>query len=46
MFLRVSIPGGSEDGVAEIEDYIATLPEPNYGEQLQDFSLAGQPAEY
>ncbi|MEO0894014.1 MAG: di-heme oxidoredictase family protein [Pseudomonadota bacterium] len=46
MFLRVSIPGGPEDGIAEIEGYLATLPEPNYGKQLQDFGLAGHPAEY
>ncbi|MEM9212207.1 MAG: di-heme oxidoredictase family protein, partial [Pseudomonadota bacterium] len=46
MFLRISIPGGAEDTIAEIEDYIATLPDPNYGEQLQDFSVAGIPAEY
>ncbi|MEL6584914.1 MAG: di-heme oxidoredictase family protein [Pseudomonadota bacterium] len=44
MFLRVSIPGGP--GIAEIEDYIATLPEPTYGSQMQDFSLAGHAAEY
>ena len=46
MFLRVSIPGGTKDDIAEIEDYIATAPEPTYGTQLQDFSLAGHPAEY
>ncbi len=46
MFLRVSIPGAPEDGIAEIEDYLATLPDPTYGRQLQDFSLAGHPAEY
>lgn len=46
MFLRVSIPGGPMDAIAEIEDYIATAPEPTYGTQLQDFSLAGHPAEY
>ncbi|MCX8953617.1 c-type cytochrome [Ruegeria sp. NA] len=46
MFLRVSIPGTSEDGYAAIEDYIATLPEPTYGGQMQDFALAGHPAEY
>ncbi|WP_199913472.1 di-heme oxidoredictase family protein [Ruegeria sp. Alg231-54] len=46
MFLRVSIPGTSEDGYAEIEDYIATLPEPNYGGQMQDLALPGHPAEY
>ena len=44
MFLRVSIPGGA--GIAEIEDYIATLPEPTYGTQMQDFGLPGLPAEY
>lgn len=43
MFLRVSIPGGPT--VAEIEDYIATQPEPNYGGQIQEFSVAGIPAE-
>ena len=46
MFLRVSIPGAPEDGYAGIEDYIATQPEPNYGGQMQDFALAGHPAEY
>ncbi len=46
MFLRVSIPGNPEDAPAEIEDYIATLPDPNYGGQMQDFALAGHPAEY
>ncbi|MDX1784831.1 MAG: di-heme oxidoredictase family protein [Roseovarius sp.] len=46
MFLRVSIPGTEADAIAEIEDYIASLPEPTYGTQLQDFSLPGIPAEY
>ncbi|MEM7742455.1 MAG: di-heme oxidoredictase family protein [Pseudomonadota bacterium] len=46
MFLRVSIPGGPEDTVAEIEGYLATLPEPTYGTQLQDFALPGHRAEY
>ncbi|SDX90188.1 CxxC motif-containing protein, DUF1111 family [Ruegeria halocynthiae] len=46
MFLRVSIPGTPEDAPAEIKDYIATLPDPNYGGQMQDFALAGHPAEY
>jgi len=46
MFLRVSIPGSPDDAIAEIESYLATLPEPTYGTQLQDFSLAGHPAEY
>lgn len=46
MFLRISIPGGPDDGIAEIEDYLATLPDPHYGTQMQDFSVAGVPAEY
>jgi len=46
MFLRISIPGGPDDGVGEIKDYLATLPDPNYGTQMQDFSLAGHPSEY
>nr|WP_026198399.1 di-heme oxidoredictase family protein [Wenxinia marina] len=46
MFLRVSIPGGPEAAIAEIEDYIGTLPDPTYGGQLQDFGTAGHPAEY
>lgn len=45
MLLRVSIPANQEAGIAEIKDYIATLPDPTYGEQIQDFSLAGHPAE-
>ena len=39
MFLRLSIPGGV--GVAEIEGYLASLPEPTYGRQLQDISVGG-----
>ncbi|MEM1129483.1 MAG: di-heme oxidoredictase family protein [Pseudomonadota bacterium] len=46
MFLRVAIPGDPEAAKAEIKDYIPTAPDPNYGRQLQDFSLAGHPAEY
>ena len=42
MFLRVSIP----DVARQTEDYLATLPEPTYGTQLQDFGTAGQRAEY
>ncbi|OWU84679.1 thiol oxidoreductase [Oceanicola sp. 22II-s10i] len=44
MFLRISIPGGPDpDG---IEGWLATLPDPVYGQQLQDFGTAGVPAEY
>ncbi|WP_371808980.1 di-heme oxidoredictase family protein [Ruegeria sp. HKCCD7255] len=46
MFLRISIPGAPTDGPSEIADYIATLPDPTYGGQLQDFALPGHPAEY
>ncbi|MEO0484971.1 MAG: di-heme oxidoredictase family protein [Pseudomonadota bacterium] len=46
MFLRVSIPAESSALTQEIEGYIATLPEPTYGTQMQDFSLAGHAAEY
>lgn len=46
MFLRISIPAEPDARMAEIEDYIATLPDPVYGGQLQDFSLPGIPAEY
>lgn len=46
MFLRISIPGDQSNAIAEIEDYIATLPDPNYGAQLQDFAVQGHAAEY
>ena len=50
MFLRVSImdpDGPSEDSaMAQIADYIATLPDPTYGTQLQDFAVQGHAAEY
>ena len=46
MFLRVSIPGPSDAAIAEIQDYIATLPDPNYGTQLQDFAVQGHASEY
>lgn len=46
MLLRVSIPTDTSTMAQEIEGYIATLPEPTYGTQMQDFSLAGHAAEY
>ncbi|WP_299555342.1 di-heme oxidoredictase family protein [uncultured Tateyamaria sp.] len=46
MFLRVSIPADYSAMTDEIEGYLATLPEPTYGTQLQDFALVGHPAEY
>ena len=42
-FLRLSIPGG--DAPEGIEDYLATLPEPTYGGQLQDFAAPGHAPE-
>ena len=46
MFLRVSISAPEDAAIAEIEGYIATLPEPTYGTQMQDFAVQGHPAEY
>jgi CxxC motif-containing protein (DUF1111 family) len=50
MFLRVSIPAPPDmpmtAAMAEIEGWLATLPDPVYGGQLQDFGTAGHPAEY
>lgn len=50
MFLRVSImdPDGvaHDAAITEIADYIATLPDPNYGTQLQDFAVQGHASEY
>lgn len=50
MFLRVSVmdPDGVPDDarLAGIKDYIATLPDPTYGTQLQDFAVQGHTAEY
>ncbi len=43
MFLRLSIPGGLEP--AEIKEWLATLPEPTFGGQLQNFAPAGMAAE-
>jgi len=46
MFLRVAIPIEDAERADNIQGYLATLPDPTYGRQLQDFSLAGHPAEY
>ncbi len=46
MFLRISIPGQPEDGIEQIEGYLATLPDPTYGTQLQDFAIQGHASEY
>lgn len=43
MLLRLSVPGGSPPG--DILEYLATLPDPVYGHQLQDRAGPGQTAE-
>ena len=43
MFLRLSVPGGTTP--TEIEEWLATSPEPTYGGQLQDFAAPGHAAE-
>ena len=43
LFLRLSIPGGTSP--VEIEEWLATQPEPTYGGQLQDFAAPEQIAE-
>lgn len=43
MVMRVSIP--ATPVIDEIEAYLATLPDPVYGEQIQDFSIAGHAPE-
>ena len=53
IFLRVSVPAGDAD-LTEVEAYLDSLGDapprtrhdPVYGGQLQDFGIAGQPAEY
>ncbi|MBY6202808.1 c-type cytochrome [Maritalea mobilis] len=49
MVLEVAVPTGAA-ALAELDRYIAgtypTAPDPTYGRQLQEFSLAGHPAEY
>lgn len=43
MFLRLSVPGTLE--TAGIEGYLATLPDPTYGGQLQELASPGHAAE-
>lgn len=45
MFLRVGIPTVLANDIAQIEAYLASIPDPNYGRQVQDFALAGHPVE-
>lgn len=54
MFLRISVPAPPEAAVSRIEAFLLSLgdqtprsrPDPTYGGQMQDFGVAGQPAEY
>jgi CxxC motif-containing protein (DUF1111 family) len=46
MFLRVSVPADAHPLQARIAGWRATAPDPVYGEQLQDFAVAGHRAEY
>lgn len=44
--MRVSIPDGDYDAkTADLNAYLATLPEPTYGSQIQDFAVQGHRAE-
>ncbi|SMP04744.1 di-heme oxidoredictase family protein [Shimia sagamensis] len=43
--IKLAIPGQQGDQIHQIEDFLATRPEPTYGSQIQDFSLPGHPAE-
>lgn len=45
MLLRVGVPDPAA-GMAEIEGYLGTGPDPHYGAQLQDLTVAGLKAEY
>ncbi|WP_424985577.1 di-heme oxidoredictase family protein [Microbulbifer sp. S227A] len=54
MFLRISVPATRADAMSAIETYLhrlgddtpRTRPDPVYGGQMQDFGVAGHPAEY
>lgn len=45
MLVRISVPGNGEFIQGEIQDYLDTLPEPTYGEQIQDFGIPGHGSE-
>ncbi len=45
IFLRVSVPADPEALVPPITDWIATAPDPVYGQQIQDFATVGQGGE-
>lgn len=46
MFLRLSIPAQNEQQQQQLDSgKIGVVPEPNYGQQLQDFAVQGMPIE-
>lgn len=45
MLVRISVPAPDTVMSGVIQDYIASAPEPTYGGQIQDFGIAGHPAE-
>ena len=45
LLMRVSIPSDYESFTDEINGYMATSPDPNYGHQIQDFAVQGHLAE-
>ncbi|MGR3804292.1 di-heme oxidoreductase family protein [Marinibacterium profundimaris] len=45
MLVRLSVPDDGTAAVPDIEGYLADRPDPVYGGQLQDFSIAGHAAE-
>lgn len=45
LLVRASIPGSESELSNQIKGYLNTLPDPTYGGQIQDFSVAGHPAE-
>ena len=45
MLVRLSVPPGEDEAIRIAEGYLAAVPDPVYGNQLQDLSVAGLPAE-
>jgi CxxC motif-containing protein (DUF1111 family) len=43
--IKLSIPGQQGDQIHQVEDFLATRPDPTYGSQIQDLGLPGHPAE-
>ncbi|WP_373049856.1 di-heme oxidoreductase family protein [Thalassovita aquimarina] len=43
--VKLAAPAAPDDRMVEIADYLATLPDPTYGRQIQDFAAPGHAAE-